>query len=39
MRTKKDIKLIYDKTGTWKALQQMRLGEFALFTDGSFTKA
>ena len=34
MRTRKDITLIKDKTGTHRALQQMKVGDYALFTDG-----
>eukprot|EP01043_Picozoa_sp_COSAG02_P094203 COSAG02_NODE_30661_length_547_cov_1.022321_2_plen_91_part_01 len=37
IRTRKAINLIHDKTGTHRALQQMNPGEYALFTDGSWT--
>jgi hypothetical protein len=36
MRTRKDITLTKDKTGTHRALQQMKVGDYALFTDGSW---
>jgi hypothetical protein len=34
MRTRKDITLIKDKTGTHRTLQQMKVGDYALFTAG-----
>jgi hypothetical protein len=34
MRTRKSLRLIKDKCGTFKALQQMDIGNYALFTDG-----
>ena len=39
MRTRRQVRQIADKGGTYRALQQMKIGEFAVFTDGSFTKA
>jgi hypothetical protein len=39
MRTRRQVRQIADKGGTHRALQQMKIGEFAVFTDGSFTKA
>ena len=36
-QTRRAIRLINDKTGTHRALQQMKMGEYALFTDGSYT--
>ena len=38
MRTRKELRLIKDKCRTFQALQHMKTGDYALFTDGSWTQ-